>query len=430
MKYCDLCHFKTNYKTQKKEKHNVIIVTFFRLKHLYRNFSEYLNGLIGFDEYLSLYDTMPNNIKLRVYYNKTIYKTTNKVELKLIKDTMKKIGKNKHIQLVEYLCPNYKLDEIYDRGIFPFFIRYFPLFDFEDNDTNFIYAIDIDITEDKRTQNGYQFTIDTFNNIINKKMDFYCLTSKCYIPFWKKNLGNDSLSLLGSQIGGKYKFDHNILIDFLKECEYGVKSSDKLLSQFYKNYVDYVHNPRIPEEFRKKKIKTYEIDKIFVYGLDEFFITYYLFKKLLADKKVKNIYEQTRNSSHGGLYKILNNVFHNVLNNINNSKETIELYKNILYKLYGKKYNNNNFISKFREFIEKLKIHDYNNATNNPVLYNTFYEEIMKIMKSADSKYLNLVKSNDLKCFIQNDKYYTDKNNLIKLDKTKRKLYFNYLTVN
>jgi hypothetical protein len=429
MKYSDLCNFKTNYKTNKKEKHNVIIVTLFRLKHLYKNFSEYLNGLIGFDEYLSLYDDMPNNIKLRVYWNKTIYETNDKVELKLIKDTMKKIGKNKHIQLVEYLCPMYKLDNIYDRGVFPFFIRYFPLFDFEDNDTNFIFANDIDITEYKKAHNAYQFTIDTFNNMIKKKMDFYCLTSKCYIPFWKKNLGNDSLSLLGGLIGGKYKFDHNILIDFLKDCEPGVKSSDKLLSQFYKNYVDYIHNPRIPEEFKKKKMRTYEIDKIFVYGLDEFFITYYLFKKLLADKKVKNIYEHTRNTAQGGLYKILNNVFHNVLNNINNSEETIELYKNILYKLDGKEYKNNDVIPKFREFIEKLKKHDYNNATNNPVLYNAFYGEITKIMKTKDSKYLNLVKSNDLKCFIQNDKYYTDKNNLIKLDNVRRKLYYTYLTV-
>jgi hypothetical protein len=69
-----------------------------------------------------------------------------------------------------------------------------------------------------------------------------------------------------------------------------------------------------------------------------------------------------------------------------------------------------------------LKNHDYNNATNNPVLYNVFYGEIMKIMKTENSKYLNLVKNNNLRCFIQNDKYYTDKNNLIKLDNVRRKI--------
>ena len=40
----------------------------------------------------------------------------------------------------------------------------------------------------------------------------------------------------------------------------------------------------------------------------------------------------------------------------------------------------------------------------------------MKVIHSNDFKYLNIEKNRDLKCFIENDKYYTDKNNIIKLN--------------
>ena len=85
MKYSNLCNFNCNYNIDKNIKHNVIIVTLFRLKHLYRKFDVYLNGLIGFDNYLSNIDKIPNDIKLRVYWNQSIYATKNDEELSLIK---------------------------------------------------------------------------------------------------------------------------------------------------------------------------------------------------------------------------------------------------------------------------------------------------------------------------------------------------------
>lgn len=429
MKYSNLCDFKYNYQVHSNIKYNVIIVTLFRLKDLYKNFDVYLNGLIGFDNYLSKINTLPYNIKLRVYWNQSIYETEDKKELLLIKKVFKKINKNKNIQLVEFSCSKYKLDNIYDRGIFPFFIRYFPLFDFEDNDTNFVFATDIDISQNKQNFNYYSYLIYNFINIIEKKMNFYYLTSKCYIPFWKKKLGNDSLALLGSNVSGNYKFDKNILLNFLNDCEYGIKSNDKLISLFYKNYIEYIKNPKIPLNLKLKKQKTYNIDKIFIYGLDEFFITYYLFKNILLEKKIKNIYEHTRNSGHGGLYILLNNIFYNVLNNINNNTKTLKIYRNILFNVLGKKYKLDDIIVKLKDFIEIFKNHDYNNVTDKPKYYDLFYSNLMKYIKSDNFIYLNIKKDRNLKCFIDNDKYYTDKNNLIKLTKTTRKLYFKYLTL-
>ena len=170
------------------------------------------------------------------------------------------------------------------------------------------------------------------------------------------------------------------------------------------------------------------IDKIFLYGLDEFFITYYLFKNILINKKIKNIYEQTRNSGSGGLTTLLIKIFNNVLNNINNKKETIKLYRTILFNVTGKKYKLDNVVEKLKNFIEEFKIHDYDNITNKPKLYNLFYKEITNIVKSNDFIFLNIKKDNNLKCFFENDKYYTDKNNISKLKSSTKKLYFKYLT--
>jgi hypothetical protein len=190
MKYSNLCDFKCNYEVNNDIKHNVIIVTLFRLKHLYKDFNVYLNGLIGFDKYLSNINTLPNNIKLRVYWNQSIFSTDDKQELINIKNVFKKISKNKHIQLIEYSCPLYKLNNIFDRGIFPFFIRYFPLFDFEDNDTNFVFATDIDISQYKQDYNYFEYMISNFNNLIKKKNRFLLLNIKMLFTFLeKKNRG-------------------------------------------------------------------------------------------------------------------------------------------------------------------------------------------------------------------------------------------------
>lgn len=423
MKLSDICNFSPPHLNTVK--HNVIIVTLFRLKNLYKNFDVYLNGLIGFDNYLSNLDVVPNNIKLRVYWNKSVYKTNDKNEFNLIKKVFNRIKKNKHIQLVEYSCELYKINNTYDKGIFPFFIRYFPLFNFEDNDTNYIYSTDIDINSHKQELNYFDYLINDFNNMIEKKMDLYCLTSKCYIPFWKKKLGDDSISLLGSKIGGCYKFNYTILTEFLNKCEYSIKSNDKLISLFYKNYIEYIRNRKIPMSLKLKKDITYKISKIFVYGLDEFFITYYLFTYALNNKKIKNIYEHTCNVSYGGLYGLLSNILKNVLDN-NNTPRTMTIYRDILYKVTKKKYTLENIINELNNFIKQFKNHDYDNITDKPKKYNKFHKELMKYI---DNNFidLNIKKNRDFDCFLKNNIYYTDKNNIIKLDKKTKKLYLENL---
>jgi len=426
MKISDICEFKYNYNFDPKNKHNIICIVLFRLKHLYKAFDKYLYGLEELIKYLSQYENIKNDIKIRILYNTSIFNTNDQNELDNILAIMERANKNKHIQLVEYNCKNYKLDEIYDKGIFPVFLRYLYFFDFEDNDVKYIYASDIDFTPNKIQQNFIEFLINSFNNLIVNDINFSFHTSKCYVPFWKKKISKkDSISILGGVVGGDIKINNRILIDFLNNCDKGINSKNNLISSFYKNYVEYINNKNIPFEYKKKKIKSYESDKIFVYGLDEFFLTYFVLPHVLNNFKIKNIYQSVRNVSSGGLYELFKKLFKYVLNG-KNSDETISIYNKLLQSVFEKNIKKENTIKTLTEFIELLKDHDYSGETNKPVLYEKFYKNIVLLINSKNNNALKL-NNEHLLCFLLNDVYYTDKNNFNKISDEKRKLYFDLL---
>jgi len=427
MKISDLCEFKYNYDFNVNNKHNIICIVLFRLKHLYRSFDKYMYGLDEIVKYTSQYDKIKNDIKFRILYNTSIFQTNNQNELDNILASMERASKNKHIQLVEFNCPNYKLDEIYDKGIFPVFLRYLYFFNFEDNDTNYIYASDIDFTPNKIEQNFIGFLINTFDNLIVNDINFSFHTSKCYVPFWKKKISKkDSISILGGVVGGNIKLNYKILINFLNDCKDSVNSKNKLISNFYKNYVEYINNKNIPKEYKKKKIKSYESDKIFVYGLDEFFLTYFVLPQILNDFKIKNIYQNVRNVASGGLSVLLEKLFKNVINRQNTDETTI-IYNELLKNTIGTNIKKEYTFKKLLEFIKMFEIHDYKEETNKPTLYEKFYKNLVTLINSNKKKYLNL--NNDyLFCFLLNDVYYTDKNNFNKISDEKRKYYYKSLT--
>jgi len=426
MKISKICNFKYNYNFNPKIKHNIFCIVLFRLKNLYKTFDTYLYGLEEIIKYLSQHDKIVNDIKFRIIYSKSIFKTENQHEFNKISDVIKKANNCKHIQLVEFDCPTYKLDEIYDKGIFPFFLRYLYFFNFEDNDVNYIYASDIDFTPHKIKQNIIKFLINTFNNIIVNNINFSFQTSRCYIPFWKKKISkNDSISVLGGIVGGNVKLDYNIIIDFLQECNNTINSKNKLISNFYKNYIEYLHDNTIPYKYKIKKIKSYESNRTFVYGLDEFFLTYFVLPIILNNTNIKNIYEKVTNVTPGGLFVLLRELLKNVIEK-NNHTKTINLYNKILSYILNKKIKIDDTVKTLKNFINIFEKHDYAGETDKSMLYNKFYNKMIKLINSNDKNYLKL-NNKYIKCFILNDKYFTDKNNFCEITAKKRKIYYNLL---
>ena len=199
---------------------------------------------------------------------------------------------------------------------------------------------------------------------------------------------------------------------------------------FYNNYIEYINNKKIPDEQRIKKYNSYKTDNIFVYGLDEFFITYYLLKHILSNNEVKNVVQKSVNTINLVFYRALKNTFYNITRNINISEETLLLYKSILFKLFKQKYDLKDVYTKVKELIRSFKTHDYSNETDAPKNYNKFHKIIMKIYESKDSKLLNINdKGNEFKIFKANNIYYTDKNCMNKLSNETRKQYYKQLCI-
>ena len=436
MKISDICSFKRNYPFDPAIKHNIISLTFFRLKNLYKDFQVYLYGLKALHAYTIKFKKggIKNDIKIRLFYNQSIYQSDNPEEVREIRAVMRLILKNPHFQCVEYSCPHYKINDLFDRGIFPFFIRYLAFFDFEDNDTNYVYATDIDINESKKNRNYIEYLYSIINDIvIEKKASFYFLDQKCYKPFWRDRLirqagGKEEkgdVTLLGSNLGGNAKVDPRVLMDFLAECELTQKSHNPLIASFYKNYVEYICDIKIPEKYRLKKIITCKLDNVFVYGLDEFFITYFFAPHVfLATKSFKNIFANVRNVGSGGLFAMLKNLFQPLLSKerkINDA--TIRIYQSILSILFEKEIPSSHVLETLEQFIHLFEMHDYQGDSDNPRLYRCFHRLLReKIDNHLNKKHLQIAEYM-IPCFLQNDEYYTDKNNLIRLTATMRKEY-------
>jgi len=167
-----------------------------------------------------------------------------------------------------------------------------------------------------------------------------------------------------------------------------------------------------------------------VYGLDEFFITYYLLKHILVNNKIKNVVQKTTNTSNILFYTAIKNIFYNITRNINISEQTLILYRSILFKLFKKKYDLKDVFAKSKELIRSFKKHDYENDTDVPKIYNKFHKIIMKIYESKDSKLLNLNdKGVEFKIFKANNIYYTNKNSINKLSNETRKQYYKQLCI-
>ena len=91
---------------------------------------------------------------LRLFIDDTIYTDSN------IMDYLNKI---KGIQLVHYSCQNF-IANGFHRGTFGTLVRFFPMFDFKNNDAEHVIITDIDWHNDTNVENRMRI-IRTYNNL-------------------------------------------------------------------------------------------------------------------------------------------------------------------------------------------------------------------------------------------------------------------------
>jgi len=136
----DICKFKVVYgEMDPNKKKNFFVSSLFKMRNGgYKNFNKYLQILDIIDEFLeSLNTIIPEKLYLRLFIDSNIYNDNQ------IMDKLKKV---KDISLILFTCSDFIIQDKYHVSVFGTLIRFFPLFDFPNNDAKHILITDMDST--------------------------------------------------------------------------------------------------------------------------------------------------------------------------------------------------------------------------------------------------------------------------------------------
>jgi hypothetical protein len=293
----DICKFKKLYDNPNNIKYDIICTTFFKMGKHYKNFQIYMNGLARW---------VKNLRELKLPYKFRLFIDQNVYEDKKIMDLLNKI--KDIVQLVIFTCADYMKDN-YHIDVFGALVRYFPLFDFENNDSNKVIITDMDLHEDDMIK---------LINFIKYDTPIMCATAQ----FSRLFSGYSKLYVISNLMYfNNIKFDNNILINFIKKIAPTLENKG--------NY-----NKRLTP---------------FGFGTDEIFINDYLFPH------IKYFYINT-------LYTINFVIYWNKEFIIKN-KNSFSRFKYILGKYFNEKYKLDdmiNFIDKhFYNIFHKTDVNNY-----------------------------------------------------------------------
>ena len=329
----NFCDFDITKDIKIKKKY-LLSTSLFYLSDPYKNNSRYIDGLKKLIDFLK----EKKNFILRIYYDNSIFEN---IQFKNIFNTLKN---NEYVELVNYSCKKF-IKNNYHFGTFGTLIRFLPIFELNDDNDNFeiIYIIDID-------DSNYDYIEKYIYELQNSNKNFMFYDWKNYGDRYFNKFNNKFGNLILANIFVKdYKFNIKIFTDFLDE----IYNSDKLYKEIYKINKFYFNNKNI--------------DILFTYGVDEYFLNKCLINKLNKNQIIfsrenyyfnfylKNLLIFDPYSTTINLYlKELISLFdQNILKkNINNYE-----LRNILYQCINFKKNKyyNNFVKNYFIFCKEFK---------------------------------------------------------------------------
>lgn len=397
-----ICKFEPLFNLDINKKKDIISLSLFKMDYSYRDINIYVDYLkITYDK---LKENFPN-FTIRIFIDYKIY------EDKII---MNKLLLFKDIEYVLFKCSKFIIND-YHIGLFSTLIRFFPMFDFKNNDAKIVLISDIDgsITLNMKNILNYMINNDTLKDmyffkegpLINNREYFYNL----YIKNKESYIGYSNAQLIGS-----YKrMNKEVILNYLNKL---LLNNDNLTYSYFKNNYNINH-------------------KKFIYGVDEYFcnktlidylndnkiqycVNLYLYIYSPLKKYVTSIYDRYKNDKYF-IIIIKKILFHlnidynynisilenyNIINDIllddKSNKKNKLLF--IIYKIIIKIYNNKNYkniISKtFYKFIFDIDLlgiyelnqikyyhYDYKNFIN----YNKMSNKKLKYIKKYIKKYVN-----------------------------------------
>lgn len=273
----NICKFEIITPFDVTVKKNLFVTSLFRLSTGgYKDFQIYVDGI-------GVLNNVANkeNMYVRLFIDRTIESDN---------DLMTKLQKYNRVQLVLYKCSDFIIDT-HHVGLIGTLIRFFPMFDFQNNDAGTVIVCDADSTY-KIVQRPVKFLHELReDNIFNDL--YFGYYGQYHLHSNKKLVHNNQYT---ANVNQTYIFPYCMAASLI-----GIKKiPPESLTKYFSKLRRYMHNP--PNEILSNHYIAPEKYKILCennicYGVDEYYINEFLLKYLLVNNmafcyKYKfNIYE-------------------------------------------------------------------------------------------------------------------------------------------
>lgn len=377
----------TKYYKEPKEKYNIVSTVIFRIIDNYKPFDHYYTGL------KHLVDNLPVLLPkyyLRLYYDDTISvaKSTspevNKEITTLWIPYFEELKKKEHVQLCHY---KHKLND----GLFGTLVRFYPLFDYQDNaNIDHVIISDVDI---ENTEPLTALFPRMLKFMEDNKTDVHYLASHCYTRMTRYNVFSDdeikdrSLPFVANCIISKIKFPKKLFKDFMT-CMENLDQEENG-NETCKKTQNFVKNEKTANKVINTKTK-------FLYGIDEFFL-YVAISKYIKEMKIHCSYTYFNNARI-----VLRNIY-TASDNFKDEEKYKPFVKDILGKFYNErkslKDNFNNFT--FKVVSDNLGMDKLNEKQRHYFDYTfTNIKNIFSKMPTDNNKLPFNLKKADVECIL------------------------------
>lgn len=381
----NICKFTPLFKINYNIKKNILSTCFFKMANSgYKDFSEYVKGLIILN---NLITKSNSNYKIRLFIDNSIYSD---------KNIFDKILNLKNVEPVLYSCPNYIINDDYHIGLFGTIVRFFPFFDFPNNDANIVVSADIDGTNVKIFQKYIK--ILKSNNIISKVFNqIYIFKSgplsrslRYTFDIFYKDKFNPYIYAL-SFVSIK-RINNEVLINFFDEVN---QPSDKKIYSYH--YLSEKLNNNISTS--KESKSKYDSHGKFIYGIDEYFLNTTL-SNYLVDNKMCYATNTTWDI-FGCLYYILLGYKSMANEQIN----LIDLMFEYIYDKLGFEFDKNKSIKEKFDKLDKIIYSDKKEDKKIKYKINKLFYKLFLYFKN-NKNYKFLYPEGYYKLLIDDDRYF------------------------
>ena len=336
----DVCKFYPLFEIDFSKRKTIISVVLFKLYNGgYKSFDLYIDGLERMNEYVR---SRYKNTTVRLFIDNTIFYD---------KPLMNRL-EGLDIELVRFVPRPEFMIKGHLKGLFGTLIRFFPMFDFPNNDCDLCVLSDIDLLDDEEVRQRFGFVEENYINNFEDPKTSVCIACESYLEVNRDHYNVKYDMLLPYFHAGafetKCKFDKRVLIDFLE----GVEQSKEVMTVYPKH----------------KNAKLGYTN--FVYGVDEYFLNSVLVD-YIVEKKI-GITLRARFNVISNLRKRLG------IWDLEPERRNADLYRQIMAYVLGKEHLKMNPRNSFIELERR---------SGDPDVLQRLIEAYMLILRDGSEKY-------------------------------------------